>query len=269
MTQFHFFSSIKRERKERFFTNLERKLGVSLKDFAKQKILTQKSGNGISLEPKKIVLTEDKFEKEQVEKINNNKAIGKLIRFILIKNTQVKSRLSLLMPVKQQQLGWIIGIKVFTACVVIRTGIIFAQSYKTYRRLFRRLKVLQDWPLVDFRLEQFQLIFEPPQSMLNGFNVLRKDPKINSWLLPWLSLNPWHKRWKSFSSLWLLLSLLILEWHASFYVPSAYAKLGLSMATGDVNDDGLDDLLVWHANYFNKLERFTNEKKTFSIFKTF
>ncbi len=90
MTQFHFFSSIKRERKERFFTNLERKLGVSLKDFAKQKIQTQKSGNGISFEPKKTVLTEDKFEKEQVETIKNNKAIGKLIRFILIKNTLVK-----------------------------------------------------------------------------------------------------------------------------------------------------------------------------------
>ena len=39
-------------------------------------------------------------------------------------------------------------------------------------------------------------------------------------------------------------SLLNSEWHASFYVLSAYAKLGLSMDTGDVNGDGLNDIIV-------------------------
>ena len=45
------------------------------------KIVTQKSGNGISFKPKKIVLSEEKFEVEEVEKISKNKGIGKLIHF--------------------------------------------------------------------------------------------------------------------------------------------------------------------------------------------
>ena len=65
------------------------------------------------------------------------------------------------------------------------------------------------------------------------------------------------------------LLLLISECHAYFYISSAYAKLGLSMDTGDVNGDGLEDLLVWHANYFKKHDRFIKGKIISSIYKKF
>lgn len=59
----YFRRSIKRERKEKFFTNLEKKLGVSLKDLAHDYVSIERSEKGVSFESKKIVKKEENSNK--------------------------------------------------------------------------------------------------------------------------------------------------------------------------------------------------------------
>jgi hypothetical protein len=73
----YFRRSIKRERKEKFFTNLEKKLGVSLKDLAHDYVSIERSENGVSFESKKIVKEEDNSNKvvDENERRKSSKAI--------------------------------------------------------------------------------------------------------------------------------------------------------------------------------------------------
>ena len=60
---------INKERKEKFFKNLEKQLGVSLKEIAQDKISVTKSDKGIYLKPK-LTVSKESPNSNTIEKVS-------------------------------------------------------------------------------------------------------------------------------------------------------------------------------------------------------
>ena len=58
---FNFPRIINKERKEKFFRNIEEQLGVSLKEIARDKISVERTEKGVSFKPKSPISKEDRI----------------------------------------------------------------------------------------------------------------------------------------------------------------------------------------------------------------
>ena len=66
---FYFSRIINKERKEKFFKNLEKQLGVSLKEIAQNKISVTNTDKGIYLKPK-LTVSKESPNSNTIEKVS-------------------------------------------------------------------------------------------------------------------------------------------------------------------------------------------------------
>jgi hypothetical protein len=93
-----------KERKEKFFKNLEKQFGVSLKQMAKEKIGAQRTGKGIYLKPKMSISTEDEILNSVEEA--SPKGTGIILKYFLAMLGRFTLNLSFIhLPTCQNQLS--------------------------------------------------------------------------------------------------------------------------------------------------------------------